>query len=62
MAKHKPGDWIRFIAKYEDGSSDDFWIDRWTLSRGDHVAFMVAREHQAEKKLPPGTIVRVKRG
>jgi hypothetical protein len=61
MAKRKQGDWIEFLAEYEDGRSHHFWIDRWTLNRGDHVAKIVAREQQGKGKLPRGNIVRVKR-
>jgi hypothetical protein len=29
---------VVFIAEYEDGSTDHFNVDRWTLRSGDYIA------------------------
>ena len=43
---------IRFEVTFEDGTVEHFFIDRYTLSRGDHVVGLIAGERQREGKLP----------
>ena len=50
-----------FEAVYEDGSAEEFFIDHYTLARGDHVRRIIARELQAKGELPPGRIADVRR-
>jgi hypothetical protein len=38
---------IAFVATYENGSTEVFSIDRFTLLSGDHVAKIVAGEWQS---------------
>jgi hypothetical protein len=52
---------VEFRVEYEDGSKARMCIDKWHLSEGDFVARTIARERQAEGKLPPGTIRHVRR-
>jgi hypothetical protein len=56
---------IRFIAEYEDGSTELFDVYRSDLRTGDHVASIIAGERQREPigfpRLKPGKIVRVYR-
>jgi hypothetical protein len=55
------GDYVTFLVEYEDGTTAEFSIDRWTLSSGDHVAPIIAREQQGEGNLPLGAIKTVRR-
>ena len=55
---------IRFIAEYEDGSSDVFAVPECTLDQGPgkmSIAHIVAREWQTDGYLKPGKIVGVRR-
>ena len=53
---------IRFIAEYEDGSSDVFAVPECTLDQGPMpIARIVAREWQTDGYLKPGKIVGVRR-
>ncbi len=55
---------IRFIAEYEDGSSDVFAVPECTLDQGPgkmSIARIVAHEWQADGYLKPGQIERVRR-
>jgi hypothetical protein len=52
---------VMFVAEYEDGSSAEFSIDRGTLSLGDYVARIIARERQENGELPPGAIMALRR-
>jgi len=51
----------KFIVEFEDGTRDYFFIDPPTLRTGDHVARIVARNRQAEGKLPKKPIKSVTR-
>jgi hypothetical protein len=51
----------KFIVEFEDGTRDYFFIDTPTLRTGDHVARIVARNRQAEGKLPKKPIKSVTR-
>ena len=51
---------IRFIAEYEDGSSDGFAVPECTLDQGPgkmSIARIVAHEWQTDGYLKPGKIV-----
>ena len=55
---------IRFIAEYEDGSSDGFAVPECTLDQGPgkmSIARIVAHEWQTDGYLKPGKIVSVRR-
>jgi hypothetical protein len=52
---------IRFEVKFEDGSVSHIQISSWDLQNGDHVARIIAREHQDRGELRPGNIVSVRR-
>lgn len=52
---------VPFVVEYEDGRTAFMLIDPFTLSRGDHVARIIAVERQGEGKLPVGQISNVKR-
>ena len=56
---------IRFIAEYEDGSTEPFDVYRSDLRTGDHLARIIAGERQREPigfpSLKQGKIVRVYR-
>jgi hypothetical protein len=52
---------IVFIAEYDDGSKQQFQIDRWALKSGEHVAWLVAGERQRDGFLKAGEIIRVYR-
>jgi hypothetical protein len=47
-----------FIAEYEDGSTERFGANHERVSRGGHIATLVALELQDEGRLKPGNIVR----
>ena len=42
------GRYVEFIVDYDDGRKESMFIDNSTLSRGDHVAEIVARDGQNE--------------
>jgi hypothetical protein len=52
---------VAFVAKYEDGRTVEFSIDRWTLSLGEYAASIIARERQEKGNLPAGEIRAVSR-
>ena len=53
---------IRFIAEYEDGSSDVFAVPECSLNQGPMpIARIVAHEWQADGYLPQGRIIAVRR-
>jgi hypothetical protein len=52
---------VVFVATYDDGRSESFNIDKFTLRSGDHVARLIAGEWQPGGRLPAGKIVSVKR-
>jgi hypothetical protein len=52
---------VMFVVQYEDGTTAEFSIDRWTLSLGDYAARIIARERQEKGDLPPGQIRAVRR-
>src|SRR4051794_1090399 len=52
---------VEFKVEFEDGSRARMSIDKWHLNDGDFSARAMARERQAEGKLPPGQIRLVKR-
>jgi len=56
---------IRFIAEYEDGSTEPFDVYRYDLRSGDFVARIVAGERQRDpiefRRLKAGRVVRVYR-
>ena len=55
---------IRFIAEYEDGSSDGFAVPECTLDQGPgkmSIARIVAHEWQTDGYLKPGKIKSVRR-
>ena len=53
---------IRFIAEYEDGSSDVFAVPECSLNQGPMpIARIVAHEWQADGYLPHGGIIAVRR-
>jgi len=56
---------IKFLAEYEDGSTEPFDIYRYDLRTGDHVAPIIAGERQRESigfpQLKAGKIARVYR-
>ena len=53
---------VRFIAEYEDGSSDVFAVPECSLNQGPMpIARIVAHEWQTEGYLKPGKIKRVRR-
>ena len=51
----------KFIVEFEDGTRDYFFIDPPTLRTGDRIARIVARNRQAEGKLPKKPIKSVTR-
>ena len=55
------GSYVEFIVEYDDGRKDSMFIDSLTLSRGDHVAAIVARDGQNEGILAAGKIKKVTR-
>jgi len=57
----KASDDVTFIVTYDDGHTDFFTIDKFTLRTGDHVARIIAKERQRGGTLDPGTIVSVTR-
>jgi hypothetical protein len=61
MAKKKDSGMVRFIVELEDGSTHLMSIDKFTLRSGDHVARIIASEHQQGGQIPPGKIKSVKR-
>ena len=52
---------VMFVVEYEDGRTAEFSIDRLTLSLGDYVARIIARERQEKGDLPSGEIRAVRR-
>ena len=54
------GNRVMFVVEYEDGRTVEFSIDRWTLSLGDYVARIIARERQEKGDLPSGEIKAVR--
>ena len=52
---------VMFVIEYEDGRTTEFSIDRWTLSLGDYIARIIARERQEKGDLPQGEIRAVRR-
>lgn len=54
-------DRVEFKIEYEDGSKARMSIDKWHVNESDFAARTIARERQAEGKLPPGQIRLVKR-
>jgi len=52
---------VEFKVEYEDGSKARMSVDKWHVNESDFAARTVARERQAEGKLPPGPIRLVKR-
>ena len=58
MAADRDG---KFIVEFEDGTRDYFFIDRTTLGTGEQVGRIVARNRQAEGKLPKKSIKSVTR-
>jgi hypothetical protein len=52
---------VVFVATYDDGRSELFNIDRFTLRSGDQVAKIIAGERQSGGQLPAGKIASVKR-
>jgi hypothetical protein len=52
---------VMFVVEYEDGRTAEFSVDRWTLSLGNYVARIIARERQEKGDLPPGEIRAVRR-
>jgi hypothetical protein len=54
-------DRVEFKIEYEDGSKARMSIDKWHVNESDFTARTIARERQAEGKLPPGQIRLVKR-
>ena len=61
MAQKQDSNYIKFLAEYEDGKTEYFFIDRFTLQRGDHVATHIARERQGKRQLSEGKIISVRR-
>jgi hypothetical protein len=61
MARKAKEDWVTFRVDFEDGTVASIEIDKFTLSRGDHVARVIARERQANGTLRSGTIKSVRR-
>jgi hypothetical protein len=57
----KKSDDVVFVATYDDGRSEWFNIDKFTLRSGDQIATIIAGECQSGGQLPAGTIVSVKR-
>jgi hypothetical protein len=57
----KKSDDVVFVATYDDGQSEWFNIDKFTLRSGDHVARIIAAERQSGGQLPAGKINSVKR-
>jgi hypothetical protein len=49
------------VATYDDGRSEWFNIDKFTLRSGDHVARIIAAERQSGGQLPAGKITSIKR-
>jgi hypothetical protein len=52
---------VVFVATYDDGRTELFNIDKFTLRSGDHVARIIAGECQSGGQLPSGKITSVKR-
>jgi hypothetical protein len=52
---------VAFVATYDDGRSELFNIDKFTLRSGDGIAKSIAGEWQRGGRLPAGKIVSVKR-
>lgn len=50
-----------FLAKYENGRVETFYVNSNLLSSGDHIARGIALDLQKAGKLPVGKIVHVKR-
>jgi hypothetical protein len=61
LAMPKTSDDVVFVATYDDGRSEWFNIDKFTLRSGDHVARIIAGERQRGGQLPAGKIASVKR-
>jgi hypothetical protein len=57
----KKGFDVAFVATYDDGRSEFFNIDKFTLRSSDHIARVIAGERQRSGQLPAGKIVSVKR-
>jgi hypothetical protein len=55
------GSYVEFIVEYDDGRKESMFIDNSTLSGGDHVAKIVARDGQNEGILAAGKIKKVTR-
>jgi hypothetical protein len=52
---------VAFIVKLNNGGEYRMLIDRFTLIGGDHVARIIAREHQNGGLIPKGQIIEVSR-
>ena len=57
----KDAGYVRFRVSFEDGRTAYFNTPRDDLRTGDHVAPIIAREHQDKGELPPGKIIAVRR-
>lgn len=57
----KSSNYIRFQVSFDDGRISYFSTPRHDLRTGDHVARIIAREHQERGDLPAGKIVDVRR-
>jgi hypothetical protein len=61
MANREQDDRVTFHVDFEDGTTSYMKIDAHTLSKGDHVAQIVAQERQQKGEIPKGKIVSVSR-
>jgi hypothetical protein len=57
----EPTDWLRFVARYCDGSLDRFAVDPFVVLRGNYIACNDARKRQEDGSLKLGEIVLVYR-
>jgi hypothetical protein len=59
--KKKPSEGIAFIVRMNTGTEYRLLIDTFTLRSGDHVARVIAKEHQRLGQIPKGEITEVRR-
>jgi len=52
---------VKFVATYDSGHEEWFWIDAQVIRGGDQMAGTIAKQRQQQGTLPEGNIRSIKR-